>query len=175
MLSTIIVPPSARGDGRASCVPLVRTLAALVPATVAGTIRDVTVLLVGRSPEAVAIADEAGCLLVESEDFGDAMRQALASARASWVLVLKAGAAPSRDFGDDVADALEGAATPPSALMLREDQAGWRRVLPSFAPVAGVIVPRHVLTNGRFRDFADVRRRVGSARTLPTRVALVRP
>ena len=57
--------------------------------------------------------------------------------------------------------------------MLRQDQAGWRRLLPVLAPVAGVIAPRHVLEGGRLKDFADVLRRVRPARTLPTRVAVV--
>ena len=101
------------------------------------------------------------------------MRLCLASARAPWVLGLRAGAAPSRDFGDDVADALERAGAAPRALMLRQDQAGWRRLVPVFAPVAGVIAPRQLLEGGRFKDFADVLRRARPARTLPTRVAIV--
>ena len=173
MLSTIvIVPPDLPGKA-ASYAPLVRTLASLVPATVAGTVRDVTVLRVGRSADAASIADEAGCRLVEAEEFGDALRSCVAAARASWMLVLRAGATPGRTFGQDVAEALDQSGDPPCALMLRQDAAGLRRLLPAFAPVAGVIAPRTRFEGRNVSDFAELLRRARPARTLRMRLAVM--
>ncbi len=49
--------------------PLLRTLAALVPATIEGVVRDVTLLQIGVDGGVSTIADEAGCRFVEEKGF----------------------------------------------------------------------------------------------------------
>ncbi len=169
MLSTIVVtPPAAAGaSGRAGA--LMRTLAALVPATVDGVVRDVTLLQVGDSGSLAEIADEAGCLVVEERDFPAALARGVARARSPWIFVVKAGTVPSRLFGEEAARALEGGLQAGHALLLREQPTGpLTRWFPSLAPVAGVILPRDRLAGAPCTSFADVVRRARPARALPS-------
>lgn len=173
MLSTIVIVPNEPTGKTHPFASVLRTLAALVPPTVDGTIRDVTLLRVGESADAANIADEAGCRIVQAEEFGTALNRCVAAARASWILILQAGAAPGQAFGEDVASALDGSGDPPRSLVLRQVGAGLSRLMPSLAPVAGVIASRSHLEGTGFKDFADVVRRSRPARTLPTRVAVL--
>ena len=142
-----------------------RTLSALVPATVEGVVRDVTLLQVGDAPALAGIADEAGCSVVQGRDFSAAFARGLAGARSPWIFVVRAGTVPSRLFGEEVARALEGN----RAVELREQPDGFpARWFPSLAPVAGVILPRDRLAAKPCAGFADVVRRARPARKLPT-------
>ena len=167
MLSTIVVTSSAPATGRAGA--LMRTLAALVPATVEGVVRDVTLLQVGDTASLAGIADEAGCQVVEEGDFPAALARGVAGARSPWIFVVKAGTVPSRLFGEEAAYALEGGLGASRALLLREQPTGvLARWFPSLAPVVGVILPRDRLSRASCTGFADVVRRARPARTLPT-------
>ena len=173
MLSTIVIVPADTVGKKHPYGPLLRTLAALVPPTVDGTIRDVTLLRVGESADAANIADEAGCRIVQADGFGTAMSRCVAGARASWILILRAGAAPGIAFGEDVASAFEEFGDAMQALLLRQVGSGLGRVVPGLAPVAGVIASRARLEGRGFKDFADVVRRIRPARTLRTRLAVL--
>jgi glycosyltransferase involved in cell wall biosynthesis len=71
---------------------LVRTLSALVGASVSGVVRDVVVADGGSSDETVQVADMAGCtLLVSSAPLSVRLREAVAAARGSWLLFLQPG------------------------------------------------------------------------------------
>ncbi len=172
MLSTLVFtsPGGADGPGRAGA--LLRTLAALVPATVEGVVRDVTLLQVGEAGSVAGIADEAGCQLVEDRDFPGALARGVAGARSPWIFVVKAGTVPSRIFGEEAARALDGFLDAQGALLLREQpRTLLARFFPWLAPVAGVILPRSRLAEGRYATFADIVRRARPARTLPTSAA----
>ena len=169
MLSTLVFAPPAAHDATRRASALLRTLAALVPATVEGIVRDVTLLQVGGGPSFAEIADEAGCHVVEDRDFPAALARGVAGARSSWIFIVKAGTIPSRIFGEEAARALEGSLATGGALLLREQPNGFlARCFPALAPVAGVILPRARLTEGRCASFAEVVRRARPARSLPT-------
>ncbi|RYC33522.1 hypothetical protein D3273_03380 [Lichenibacterium minor] len=169
MLSTIVVPLPAAADANGRPGALLRTLAALVPATVEGVVRDVTLLQVGEAASLADIADEAGCQFVEERDFPAALARGVAGARSPWIFVVKAGTVPSRLFGEEAARALEGGLEAGRALLLREQPASLlTRWFPALAPVAGVILPRDRLAGAPCASFADVVRRARPARTLPT-------
>lgn len=169
MLSTLVFsPPTASGAPRRTS-DLLRTLAALVPATVEGVVREVTLLQVGDAGSVARIADEAGCHVVEAGDFPDALARGVADARSPWIFVVKAGTVPARIFGEEAARALEVSLDTGGALLLREQPKSLlARWFPSLAPVAGVILPRARLEDARCSSFADVVRRARPARTLPT-------
>lgn len=167
MLSTIVITPSANTTGGAGAHR--RTLAALVPATVEGVVRDVTLLQLDGADPLSSLADEAGCQVVAERDFPAALARGVAAARSPWIFVVAAGAMPSRIFGEEAARALDGRSTAAAALLLREPP---RRLLarwfPSLAPVVGVILPRERLNGAPCASFAEVVRRARPARTLPT-------
>lgn len=170
MLSAIVLtPPAADATGVARAV--LRTLAALVPATIEGVVRDVTLLNVGDAGDLAGIADEAGCRAVAERDFPAALARSVAGARSPWVFVVEAGTVPSRLFGEEAARALEGRWEAGGALLLRETPKGLARWFPSLAPVAGVILPRTRLAEIRCGSFADLVRRARPAHTLPTAAA----
>ena len=168
MISTLVVTPPCAVDAPRRAIALLRTLAALVPATVEGVVRDVTLLQVGEGSLA-EIADEAGCYMIEEGDFPAALARGVADARSSWIFVVKAGTVPSRLFGEETVRGLEGLLTTGGALVLREQPRGLlSRCFPSLAPIAGVILPRARLTDARCASFADIVRRAGRAQTLPS-------
>ena len=169
MLSTLVLSSPAAADTTRRASDLLRTLAALVPATVEGVVRDVTLLQVGEGGSVASIADEAGCNLVEARDFPAALARGIADARSAWIFVVKAGTVPSRIFGEEAARALELSLETGGALLLREHPRGvLARWFPSLAPVAGVILPRERLAGMRCASFAEVVRRARPARSLPT-------
>ena len=143
MLSTIVFSPPAPANGVRPSGPLLRTLAALVPATIEGVVRDVTLLQIGV-------------------DGG------VSAARSPWIFVVKAGAVPSRIFGEEAARALDEASSQDGVLLLRESPLGWARWFPSLAPVVGIILTRDRLAETRCTSFAELVRQARPARTLPT-------
>ncbi|MGI3900042.1 MAG: hypothetical protein ACRYGP_19350 [Janthinobacterium lividum] len=168
MISTLVVTTPAAVDAPRRASAFLRTLAALVPATIEGVVRDVTLVQVGQGSLA-HIADEAGCQMVEEGNFPAALARGVAGARSSWIFVVQAGTVPSPLFGEEAARALEGSPETGSALVLREQPRGLlSRWFPSLAPVAGIILPRARLAEFRCTSFADVVRRAGRSRTLPT-------
>lgn len=168
MLSTIVFSPPAPAGATLAAGPLLRTLAALVPATIEGVVRDVTLLQVGSAGGIAGIADEAGCQFVAEADFPAALARSVAGARAPWVFVVAAGTVPSRIFGEEAARALDASVDRGGALLLRQVPTGLARWVPSLAPVVGVIMPRARLAQARCSGFADVVRLARPARTLPT-------
>ena len=69
---------------------LVPTLAALVPGSAEGLVREVVLADGGSADETAKIADAAGCeLLAGPEDEGERLKAAAASARGDWLLFLR--------------------------------------------------------------------------------------
>ncbi len=74
---------------------LVRTLAALVPGSMAGLVREVIVADGGSRDETEAVADVAGCNFIRTEaPLARRLNSAAASARAPWLLFLQPGTVP---------------------------------------------------------------------------------
>jgi glycosyltransferase involved in cell wall biosynthesis len=85
MLSVVI----ATQDSERALLP---TLAALVAGAVAGLVREVILADASSRDATVAIADEAGCRLLNSTlPRGARLKTAAGTARASWLLFLKPG------------------------------------------------------------------------------------
>lgn len=83
--------------------PLVRTLAVLVGAAVAGTVRDVIVADGGSTDDTAQAAEIAGCtVLVSQAPLGVRLKEAAAQARGPWLLFLRPGALPDGGWDDDV-------------------------------------------------------------------------
>jgi glycosyltransferase involved in cell wall biosynthesis len=71
---------------------LVRTLAALVAAAMAGHVRDVIVADGGSTDDTIAVADIAGCrVLANTEPLATRLQKAAAAARADWLVFLRPG------------------------------------------------------------------------------------
>jgi len=72
---------------------LVRTLAALVPGAAAGLVSEVLVADSGSRDQTEAVADHAGCtVLNEAGPLGRQLKAAAETARAPWLLFLRPGA-----------------------------------------------------------------------------------
>jgi glycosyltransferase involved in cell wall biosynthesis len=96
---------------------LVPTLAALVPAAMAGLLGEVIVADAGSSDATAEVADLAGCRFMSSTDpLGARLMAAAASTRTPWLLFLRAGCVPEPGWIDAVdrfmqaTDLLDGAA-----------------------------------------------------------------
>lgn len=171
MLSTLVLAPPFTDSSTAIAATLVRTLAALVPATVDGLVRDVTLVAAHPDADIRQIADYAGCAIVEADSFEAAVRQAVDRARSPWIFVLCANAIVDRGFSEEIAALFGPQADPgePAVLLLRQAPQGFgARLMPDRAPVAGVIAQRQKLPGGA-KDFATLVRRLGKARTLTSR------
>ena len=81
---------------------LLPTLAALVPGSVEGVVREVIVADGGSEDATAEIADAAGCrYIVARTPLGSRLRAAAASARANWLLFLPPGAVLEPSWIDD--------------------------------------------------------------------------
>ena len=147
MLSVILVafdPPNLVTTPALRRERIVRSLSSLVPACVQGLIADAVV----AGPPGVgldAIADEAGCHLVEAADPRQGVAQALAMARHNDVFLLSAGYAIEHGFLDEVRDALAfGGAEPGMTLRLVPDSL-LTRLSPNWAAPVGVIARKEAL------------------------------
>lgn len=174
MLSALIVSPPFTSGTPPALASTVRTLGALVPATVEGLVRDVTVLSAGDDDGLRTVTEHAGCGLVEAGSFEAALSAAIKGSKMGTVFVIRAGAAFDRGFLDEIA-ALFGPDRDREAtrtFLLRQVPEGLAsRLLPDLAPVAGVIAPREHLA-GSLRDFAALVRKAGRSRTLASRAQM---
>lgn len=173
MLSTLVLFRSPAGDEVPALSGLVRTLSSLVPGTIGGLVRDVTIVTGRPDREVRRVADHAGCSIVEHESFERALQIAVAQARSPTLFLLRAGAHVDRAFLEEVAIAVgpEGDGRGP-ALVLREAPDGLvRRVLPDLSPAAGLIAPASAVDVSA-KDFDTLVRRVGGKRTLASRAGM---
>ncbi len=120
MLSVII---ATRDCERA----LVRTLAMLVSAAVAGVVRDVAVADAESHDETGRIAEIAGCaLLVSGAPLATRLKEAVAATRGSWLLFLPPGSVLEAGWGEEALRFVEDA-----ELHGRADRAAVFRAQPS--------------------------------------------
>lgn len=92
---------------------LVRTLSALVAGATAGLVSEVVVADAGSRDATAEVADVAGCRFIASEEpLGARLKAAAATARAPWLLFLRAGCVPEPAWVEAV-DSFAGAAGMP--------------------------------------------------------------
>jgi hypothetical protein len=144
---------------------LVRTLAPLVGACVAGLVHDV-VLAGPADGDLALLADHAGCAFVEADYEADWLGAALARARRPNLLLLRAGFVPEAGYAEEIEDAVS--LLPATTLVMRATaQSFAERLVPALAPVVAV-----VMASARYRsgaDFAALTRPGGSRRLLRSR------
>ena len=168
MISVLLL--GCHGPAGESVAPgeAVRTLAALVPATVEGLVRDVAVLLCRDDPMLADVADHAGCTLVRAETFAAALRLGASQARCRFLLVTQAGVSVERGFIEELVRLMPGLGTterPPGYLLKTAPSRFRERLFPGLAPDVAVLVPRaNLLTTtaagfrGLVRDNRPMRR-----------------
>lgn len=174
MLSALVLAPPFSNGTAPALGAVVRTLGALVPATVEGLVRDVILLAPHGDRGLRTVTEHAGCRLVEAEAFRDGFVRALAIAKQPTVFAVRAGASFDRGFLDEVAGLLgpDRAADGAPCFLLRQAPEGFAaRILPDLAPVAGLIASRERMGVAA-SDFAGVLRRAGKARTLTSRATV---
>jgi glycosyltransferase involved in cell wall biosynthesis len=89
---------------------LVPTLAALVPGSAAGLLREVIVADGGSTDGTEKIADAAGCEFRRDQAAeANRLEAAAAAARGSWLLILRPESAPEEGWTREVAKFIEGA------------------------------------------------------------------
>ena len=174
MLSAVIFAGAGPGRSFASPEAIVRTLASLVPAAIAGTVRDVTLAAMSGAPGARQIADHAGCELVEAATPGDVLRAAIAAARGDLLFVLLAGRAPEPGFDEEETALFDRASdrTPRAAELRAEPGAFLHRLIPAISPVEGLIARRRDMAAGA-ADFAGLRRALSAPVAMKCRLRRV--
>ncbi|MCO5088452.1 MAG: transposase [Methylobacteriaceae bacterium] len=171
MLSAIVLAPSDADPaaGRAQ-EAIVRSLAALVGAAVADVVRDACI---AGPPDArlAALADHAGCGLVEETDVFARLDRAVRASRGDRVFVLAAGYAPMSGFIGEMSD-WSLSATPPAMALRAEPDSLARRIFPALAPCVGIVAIRQDLLAAKAETPATLARKL-RARTLVTRARRV--
>ncbi len=142
MLSVIILCEMDQAPGRAAvrADAVVRSLAALVSASVSGLVRDV-VLAGPKEADLGYIADYAGCTCVEASSEADYLHRALDIVRAEDLRVRRPGYVLETGFIDEVADLLAQGARYGRRRGCAAPQTYWQRLIPLLAPVVGLIAP----------------------------------
>lgn len=171
MLSTLVLLPPTT-DGAPALGALVRTLAALVPFSIEGLVRDVTVVAAGDDDGLRRVADHAGCAYEAGPPFAGAFKTAVDGARSETVFVLRAGATLDRGMVDEIAALLGPGSGPIDAVfLLRQTAEGWARLFPATAPVVGIMAPRRRL-GAPVRDFDHLVRQFRRGKTLASRAQM---
>jgi hypothetical protein len=144
MLSAVILAFDAAPVGAregAAREGIVRTLASLVDACVAGLVADA--ILIGPPDSGLGlIADEAGCGLVEAVDARSGLARALPGLRYPDVLALRAGHAPERGFVDELRDAHELGDRARAHVLRAAPHSLLTRLAPRLCEPVGLIAPR---------------------------------
>lgn len=87
---------------------LVPVLSALVPGVTAGILREVVLVDAGSTDGTAAIADAAGCALVQGgPDMGARMREGVSAVRTPWLLFLQPDSLLEEGWSRDVGQFLE--------------------------------------------------------------------
>jgi hypothetical protein len=137
-----------------------------VSAAVQGLVRDA--VLIGEDSAALRyVADYAGCTLITESEPAAMLAAALAAARSEHVFLLKAGYAAEPPLIDEIRDFLEfGRGREDVCGRVREMPGGFvQRVLPSTAPLAGLVASRDKCRAATARDLEDLARRLRPAAT----------
>ena len=144
MLSAIIFATDTI-DGPARADFVARCLASLIDACVQGVVADAAV--VGEPGRGLGkIAEDAGCVFIETSDALEGLRQALAAMRRDQIFLLSADYAVDRGFADELND-LFAYGDPGAPRTLRAASTTFAtRLFPGLSRPAGVVAPRRALT-----------------------------
>ncbi len=175
MLSTIVFcedAPDLAGLDRIES--LARTLGSLITANVEGLLRDVAIAG-PRGQGLDALADHAGCGLIEAEAEADWLRRAVEAAHGPDLLLLRFGHAPEAGFIEEAGDFLArgGGRGPRASRLHAAPQTFVERLFPDWAPLAGLIAPRDLCLAaplGRFRAIAASVRPAATLRVRARRI-----
>jgi hypothetical protein len=166
MLSVVLL---AYDPPRAAAVPaalrrqrIARSLASLVEACVQGLVAD-AVLAGPLGAGLGAVADEAGCVLIESADRGAGLALALRAARHADIFMLRAGYAVERGFVDEARDALALDGLERARVLRAAPESFATRIAPNFAEPVGLLARKAALLGAGAGDVASLARRLRGA------------
>lgn len=176
MLSTIVFceEKPASPPSRAVAELLARTLASLVTANVEGLLGDVRI----AGPEGndlTALANHAGCGLVEAKNETEWLSLALEAARGPEVFLLRCGQAPEAGFIEEASDFLrKNTKGHTRAACLRAVPGNFlERICPSVAPIAGLIASRDLMLRAPRSGFSKLAGFVAPSTTFHARARRV--
>ena len=161
MLTAILLVDEApdrpqRRDGVA------RSLGSLVDACVRGLVADAA-LVAAPGQGLDALAEQAGCALIEAATPAAGLARALADARRNDILLLRAGFALDRALTDEIEETLAYGA-PGRALALRAAPVSLlTRLAPALAEPVGIIAPRRMLQEAASADLRRLARKLRCA------------
>jgi hypothetical protein len=172
MLSVLVLALQSSKAAPPTAGKVVGTLAALVPPTMEGLVRDVTLVAVPPSDQLAKVADHAGCALFGHEDSAAAIESAARQCRCASVLVLEAGIHLERAFWDEMASIFVVAQREPNSRLVKGVQGSVAsRLVPSFAPTVGVLTSRALILSGPTRDLSSLARRSGAKSSFRSRAS----
>jgi hypothetical protein len=155
---------------------VVRSLAALVSASVRGLVRDV-VLAGPKGADLGFIADYAGCTCVEAASEAGYLQSALDIVRAEDLLVLRPGYVLEPGFIDEIEDLLAQGEKRGGRRVCAAPATYWQRLIPALSPVVGLIAPvilcRQVEAKGEPLQFNELIRATKSHVALRARARRV--
>lgn len=141
---------------------IVRSLASLVEACVHGLVADA--VLAGPPDAGLgAVADEAGCVLIEAADRGAGLSLALRAARHADIFLLRAGYAVERGFVDEARDALAFGGLEHARVLRAAPESFATRLAPHFAEPVGLLARKAALLGAGAADVALLARRLRGA------------
>jgi hypothetical protein len=157
MISALVLSPSlSSGKPQARANEAVaRSLGALVRAAVEGILRDVAIAGVAEDGLA-ALADHAGCAIIETNSARDALAQAVVRMRGDIAFVLEGGFAPPGGFAQEASDLLMNPALFQGALLRLTPDSLFTRFAPGLARPVGALAPRDALKAAAPRDLPDL-------------------
>jgi hypothetical protein len=153
MLSAIVLACDAAEPRLAPPRAVVASVSALVPAVVAGLVREASLAATAGNEALHQIADYAGCRLVEATAAADVLQAAVTAAPGPLILILQAGCVPEHGFVEELADFMSMGADL-GALLRQSPPGGLARLFPSFAPAAALIGARSAMRKNGGRSLA---------------------
>ena len=141
---------------------IVRSLASLVEACVKGLVAD-AVLAGPLGAGLGAVADEAGCVLIEAADRGAGLALGLRAARHADIFLLRAGYAVERGFVDEARDALAFGGLDRARVLRAAPESFVTRLAPNFAEPVGLLARKAALLGAGAGDVASLARRLRAA------------
>lgn len=168
MLSAIVLACDAAEPQPATPEAVVASVSALVPAVVAGLIREASLAVTAGEEAMHKIADHAGCQIVEAMAAADVLQAAVAAAPGPLLILLRAGCVPQQGFVEELADFMrEGADL--GALLREMPTGGLARLFPSLAPAAGLVGARSAMRKSAGQSLAALARALRPKRTFRCR------
>jgi len=139
-----------------------RGLASLVPSVIEGLVADAA--LVGPAGSGLdAIADEAGCLLIEAASAREGLDRALARIRCAELFLLDSGYAVEAGFPDAARDVLAFGGLERARVLRAAPDGLLSRLAPRFAPPAGILARKPAVVRARAATLRGLARELRAA------------